>query len=102
MNKLTRAFIDECKQDKRLKEIYKERFIEFDNYFKYSGKIEESKPQIEWKKYRENIKLSTDDPIVNFYFNNPGYTLDEIGVVFKIHGGTVSSKIETYLKNKIK
>lgn len=40
MNKDTKAFIAEYKQKKYLKELYNQNTLEFDFYFKYSGKIE--------------------------------------------------------------
>ena len=48
MNKeLVNAFILECKLEKELKERWRANHIEFDNYFKYSGKTEPNTPQYE-------------------------------------------------------
>ena len=40
---LTENFIAEVKQKKFLEDLYKQNTIEMDNYFKYSGKTEETK-----------------------------------------------------------
>ena len=37
---LIENLILECKQEQEWKERYNQNFIEFDNYFKYSGKVE--------------------------------------------------------------
>lgn len=37
---LVQNFILECKQEQEWKERFDQNFIEFDNYFKYSGKVE--------------------------------------------------------------
>ena len=48
MNKeLVDAFILECKLEKEWKERWRANHIEFDNYFKYSGKTEPNTPQYE-------------------------------------------------------
>ena len=48
MNKeLVAAFILECKLEKEWKERWRANHIEFDNYFKYSGKTEPNTPQYE-------------------------------------------------------
>ena len=58
MKKETRAFIQECKQEQEFKKRYKANFIEFDNYFKYSGKIEPYKVLISHYKYDENRRCN--------------------------------------------
>tara|TARA_R110002020_G_scaffold35397_2_gene106797 strand:+ start:459 stop:779 length:321 start_codon:yes stop_codon:yes gene_type:complete len=52
--KLVKAFVQECKEEQNWKERYKANFIEFDNYFKYSGRIEENKILISHWKYDHN------------------------------------------------
>jgi len=49
---LTDHFVEQVKQQNFLEKLYKESTIEFDNYFKYSGKVEEDKEIVEkivWK-----------------------------------------------------
>tara|TARA_R100001463_G_scaffold13104_3_gene35140 strand:- start:514 stop:783 length:270 start_codon:yes stop_codon:yes gene_type:complete len=41
MKEETRYLIEEAKQNARIDEIIKERVVEFDGFFKYSGKTEE-------------------------------------------------------------
>lgn len=43
MKDLTQNLIAEVKQKKFLEDLYRQNTIEFDHYFKYSGKTEESK-----------------------------------------------------------
>ena len=54
MNELVRNLIKECKQKQEVKENYKANTIEFDNYFKYSGRIEPNKILISHWKYDHN------------------------------------------------
>ena len=52
-------FVQECKYEQEWKERYKQNFIEFDNYFKYSGKIEANKVLI--TQYRYNFNNNCND-----------------------------------------
>tara|TARA_R100001443_G_scaffold83471_1_gene90286 strand:- start:380 stop:637 length:258 start_codon:yes stop_codon:yes gene_type:complete len=47
--KLVEAFVLECKQEQEWKERFKANHIDFNDYFKYSGKIEEVSD--EYKEY---------------------------------------------------
>ena len=95
-----RNWIDEIKQMKNLDEIQKRQVINFNNYFKYSGKIEEEKKVKEFKINKiESKKIVTNDPIVQFYFDNPGYTLEEVGRVFEVKENTVKKRLNKYFKN---
>lgn len=51
MKKETKYFIEQVKQKQYLQKLYKSRLIEFEDYFKYSGKEE-----MRVKKYREDSK----------------------------------------------
>lgn len=46
---LVRYFIEECKRDKEWAKRYSLNYIEFDNYFKYSGVVEKEVPLYEFK-----------------------------------------------------
>ena len=52
--KLIKAFVQECKEEQEWKKRYKANFIEFDNYFKYSGRVEPNKVLITHWKYNHN------------------------------------------------
>ena len=52
--KLVRAFVRECKEEQEWKERCKADFIDFNNYFKYSGKVEPNKILISHWKYDHN------------------------------------------------
>ena len=57
--KLVRHFIDECIKDQEWAERYKENYIEFDNYFKYSGATEpDTEEYANLMVETNNIKLS--------------------------------------------
>jgi len=57
MNKrLIEAFVSECKQDQEWRERCKSNYIEFDNYFKYSGEVENDNQ--EWIDYLEAQKYA--------------------------------------------
>ena len=49
MNKLTEAFVKECEQLQEWKVRWEANHIQFENYFNYSGKVEEDTE--EWKEY---------------------------------------------------
>ena len=53
---LVKTFIEECKWDQYWEAKFKEKHIEWDNYFKYSGKTEETKVLISHWKYNTNFK----------------------------------------------
>ena len=54
--KLIRAFVQECKEEQEWKERCKADFIDFNNYFKYSGRVEPNKILISHWKYTHNFK----------------------------------------------
>ena len=51
--KIYNNVILECKQQQEFKKRYKQNFIEFDDYFKYSGKVE--KPNDNYLIYEKKI-----------------------------------------------
>ena len=53
-NKLIKAFIQECKEYRDWKERYRANHIDFNNYFKYSGKVEKEKALISHWRYDHN------------------------------------------------
>ena len=53
---LVANIIKESKQLQEHKERYKANFIEFENYFKYSGKVEPNRVLISHWKYNHNFK----------------------------------------------
>ena len=53
---LVKTFIEECKWDQYWETKFKEKHIEWDSYFKYSGKTEETKVLISHWKYNPNFK----------------------------------------------
>ena len=54
MKEETRYFVEEYRQEQEWKERWKANHIEFDNYFKYSGKTEElTKEMEEYFKYEK-------------------------------------------------
>ena len=55
---LVRHFIEECKRDQEWDERWRSNYIEFDNYFKYSGKTEETKAIVSEWRYNFNNKCN--------------------------------------------
>ena len=53
---LVANIIKESKQLQEVKERYKANIIEFNNYFKYSGRVEPNKVLISHWKYNHNFK----------------------------------------------
>jgi hypothetical protein len=58
MNELVKNLIRECKEKQELKKHYEANIIEFDNYFKYSGKIEPDKILISRYMYDNNRRCN--------------------------------------------
>jgi len=56
--KLVRHFVEECKRDQEWTKRWASNHIEFDNFFKYSGKTEEIKEIISKWKYNENDRVN--------------------------------------------
>tara|TARA_R110002020_G_scaffold367700_1_gene579601 strand:+ start:166 stop:474 length:309 start_codon:yes stop_codon:yes gene_type:complete len=56
--KLVKAFVQECKEEQEWKERWKANHIDFNNYFKYSGKVEEEKVLISHWRYDFNHKCN--------------------------------------------
>tara|TARA_R110001592_G_scaffold3086_1_gene17234 strand:- start:5689 stop:5937 length:249 start_codon:yes stop_codon:yes gene_type:complete len=54
--KLIESFVLEYRQEQEWKERCKSNYIEFDNYFKYSGEVEEDTE--EWKEFIEAQKYA--------------------------------------------
>ena len=98
MNEDIKDWINKVKQMKMLDEIQKKQLIQFDNYFKYSGKTEEYKEAHTWEKNKIKYKeVDSNDPIVKFYFKNSNYTMNEIGQVFGLSGSCVRVRIGDHL-----
>jgi hypothetical protein len=67
--------IKELKLRKELEIIYKQRYIEWDNYFKYSGKEEKTKPVIAYliekeRKYRMKFTRGIKNDMTKYQFKN--------------------------------
>ena len=75
------------------KERWRANHIEFDNYFKYSGYVEEAK-SIERNKC--TIKIKTDDPIVEFFYDHADYSMRDIGNVFNVSYSTIKKALDDY------
>ncbi len=58
MKKETKHFIAECKQRQEWEEKYKADYIDFDNYFKYSGEVEPTKILISRYVYNQNSRCN--------------------------------------------
>jgi|TARA_Y100000310_G_scaffold344796_1_gene459582 hypothetical protein len=101
MNDIVRDWIDELKQIERINQIQRKQLIQFDNYFKYSGEVEEEKKEKDFESNKVICKkIVTDDPIIQFYFDVPGYTLEEIAQVFGVQESVVSNNLDEYFKEK--
>jgi len=106
---LVRHFVEECKRDQEWAERWASNHIEFDDYFKYSGKIEKTKEIVEHyisqDKHGMMLRkrpyvLKAKDPVVRHYFQNPDMTLIELGIHFDMCFKEVSNRITKYLKTR--
>tara|TARA_R110002167_G_C12154919_1_gene601783 strand:- start:109 stop:492 length:384 start_codon:yes stop_codon:yes gene_type:complete len=78
---------------------YKANHIEMCDYFKYSGKIEESKSMNQWLKL-EQARTPIDNPMVAFYFENPDYNIAEVAKVFEVSDSTIRCILNYHFKKR--
>jgi hypothetical protein len=92
---LIENLILECKQEQEWKERYKQNFIEFDNYFKYSGKVEEFNEE-----YRNHEKQKKK--MQEMYKDNNYKLSKEVDKYKEIIKQERAENYEKYIKPKIK
>ena len=88
-------------------DMWNRNYIEFDKYFKYSGKIEKTS-EIMTQYYSagkygmmlQKPVLRSKDPIVRWYFQNPNESIISISYKFDVTYNEVRSRISKYLKTK--
>jgi len=99
--KLVEAFVAEIKQMKMLNEMYKANIIEFDNYFKYSGKTEPPKLKVETVSTTPMIyKVSKyDHMVIDYYFKNSDTKLTTIAEDLGINVSLVRKILNNYFDN---
>jgi hypothetical protein len=99
MKKISRTFIEEIKQLNTLDKIYKEKIINFNDYFKYSGKVEKYKPIKEFACNQPiPIALKSNDPVIRFYYKNSDLSFTKIGKKLGVSYGTVKKKLDEHYK----
>ena len=96
---LVKAFIRECISMQEGKIRYKANHIEMCDYFKYSGKIEESKSMTQWLTLQRE-RTPIDNPMVAFYFENPDYNIAEIAKVFEVSESTIRCILNYHFKKR--
>lgn len=108
---LVEAFVLECKQEQEWRERWEANHIEFDSYFKDSGKIEKEKNFVDryesqhyTYKYGVMLKkpfvIESQDPVVRWYFQNPNDSMYTMASKFDITYREVSHRISNYLKTR--
>ena len=97
MGQIDRYLVEYFKMEMRFEKEHQERWkanhIEFDNYFKYSGYTEEP---VLIERNKCTIKIKTDDPMVEFFHDNPDYSMKDIGNVFGCSPGTIKKALDKY------
>tara|TARA_R100000655_G_scaffold62983_1_gene101428 strand:- start:764 stop:1123 length:360 start_codon:yes stop_codon:yes gene_type:complete len=91
--KLVEYFIMEQKIEQEWKERWNANHIDFDNYFKYSGCTEEP---VFIERNKCTVKITTDCPIVEFFHENPQYSMQEMGQVFGISYSSIKKALDNY------
>lgn len=92
---LVKAFVLECKQEQEWKERWEANHIEFDNYFKDSGKVEPHKVLISHWSYKDN-----ENNLREHFINTKEYEKlwkDKAG---KNYPGRFSAEIEAFYWNE--
>ena len=92
---LIKAFVEECKWDQYSNAKFKENHIEFDNYFKYSGEIEEYKVLITHYKYNENSRCND---LHEQFIKTKDY--EKIWEENKKYSGKFTEELEAYYREK--
>ena len=75
---LIEDFIIEMKQQQVLNKLHKKHIVEFDNYFKYSGAIENTKIKVKIKRIISGVKIynvtkKTSNLVLNYYYKNSNF-----------------------------
>ena len=70
MTEEDKYLVEECKQKKEWEERYRSNYIEFDDYFKYSGEVEPTRVLI--TRYKYNYNTNCND-LCSHYIKNEDY-----------------------------
>ena len=90
---LIKEFILECKQKQEWVKEWNNNHIEFDNYFKYSGCTEEL---VHIERNPAEITIITDDPIIEFFYDHPDHSMQDIAYIFEVSYTTIKKRLEMY------
>ena len=93
MKEETKHFIAEYKQIKEWEEQHKDNYIDFNNYFKYSGQVEPTKVLISHYKYNSN---SNCNDLHEHYINKKHYEKLWEDKANKNYPGRFSAEVEAY------
>ena len=96
---LIRHFIKEYKQKQEWTKRWYDNHMEMDSWFKYSGKIEESKSMNQWLTLQQE-RTPIDNPMIEFYFENPDYNIAEIAKVFEVSESTIRCILNYHFKKR--
>ena len=94
---LIKYFVDQYKMNQDFKRDQKNNYIDFDKYFKYSGKTEQN-TYIERNKCE--VVIESNNPIVKFFYQFPNLTEEEIGKVFQISRSSVKKALDNFYMEK--
>ena len=93
MNELAKNLIQECKQEQEWKKRWESNYIEFDNYFKYSGMIEQDRVLITHWKYDHNHNCNA---LHEQFIKKQDYEKISKDKADKNHPGRFTEEITTY------
>ena len=114
MNKLTRYFVNQYREDSEWKQRIKKKYIQLENYFKYSGKIEEDatcelgedinrKHFFAKKKKIKDAEITTvlnqrDSLIIDYFYRNSNQTIEKMAEDLGVCKEIISRTITKHLK----
>ena len=96
---LVEDFVQEYKQEQEWKKRWNDNHIDFNDYFKYSGKIEESKVLISHWKYDHNHRVND---LHEQYINKQEYEKIWKDKANKNYPGRFTKEITTYDRDEAK
>ena len=102
----TRAFIEELKLKLKLEKMHQSNLIDFNNYFKYSGKIETSNLTPKVKKVINEVKIyninnSKENLIIDYYHRNSNSPLHIIAEDLNVAVATIRKVLSKHFENNL-
>ena len=91
MTEEAKHLIQECKRKKEWEERYRSNYIEFDDYFKYSGEVEPTRVLITRYEYNYNTKCNN---LCEHYIKKEDY--EKLWEKYKSKSGRFAEEVDAF------